>query len=46
MLEARPDELLVTYKGVGTTQQPTSPPATLARFRVPRGRAEVETLAR
>ncbi len=45
VLEARPDELLVTYKGVGTTQQPTSPPATLARFRVPRGRAEVESLA-
>jgi alkaline phosphatase D len=45
VLEARPDELLVTYKGVGTTQQPTSAPVTLARFRVPRGRAEVETLA-
>ena len=45
VLEARPDELLVTYKGVGTTQQPTSPPVTLARFRVPRGRAEVESLA-
>jgi alkaline phosphatase D len=45
VLEAKPNELLVTYKGVGTTQQPTSAPVTLARFRVPRGQAEVETLA-
>ena len=44
LLEAGPDELLVTYKGVGTTQTPTSAPFTLARFRVPRGAAEVETL--
>ena len=44
VLEAKPDELLVTYKGVGTTQQPSSPPFTLARFRVPRGVAEVESL--
>jgi len=45
LLEAKPDELLVTYKGVGTTQTPTSAPFTLARFRVPRGAAEVENLS-
>ena len=45
MVEARPNELLVTYKGVGTTQTPTSAPFTLARFRVPRGAAEVENLS-
>ncbi len=44
VLEATADELLVSYKGVGTTQAPTSAPFTLARFRVPRGAAEVETL--
>jgi alkaline phosphatase D len=44
ILEARPDELLVEYKGVGTTQAPTSAPFTLARFRVPRGVADVERL--
>ena len=45
VLEAKPDELLVTYKGVGTTQAPASAPFTLARFRVPRGAAEVQSLS-
>jgi phosphodiesterase/alkaline phosphatase D-like protein len=44
VLEARPDELRVEYRGVRTTQQPTSVPFTLARFRVPRGTAQVERL--
>jgi alkaline phosphatase D len=42
VLEARPDELRVEYRGVRTTQQPTSAPFTLARFRVPRGTAQVD----
>ncbi len=42
VLEARPDELLVDFRAVGTTQEPTSPVDTLARFRVARGEARVE----
>ena len=45
ILEARPDELLVEYRAVRTTQEPTSPVDTLARFRVPRGVARVERTA-
>jgi len=42
VLEARADELRVEYRGVRTTQLPQSAPFTLARFRVPRGTAQVE----
>jgi len=36
---------LVEYRSVRTTQEPTSPVETLARFRVPRGVARVERTA-
>jgi len=42
VLEARPDELRVEFKSPQTTQQPTNPIRTLARFRVPRGTPRVE----
>ena len=44
VLEARPDELLVDFRVVGTTQAPQSPVETLARFRVPAGVPRVERL--
>jgi alkaline phosphatase D len=42
VLEARPEELRVTYRGVRTTQADTSDAFDLARFRVPRGEPRVE----
>lgn len=45
VVEARPGELRVDYRGVRTTQQQTSTPFTLASFRVPRGAAQVERTA-
>jgi phosphodiesterase/alkaline phosphatase D-like protein len=44
VLEARPNELLVDFRAVGTTQQPQSSVETLARFRVPAGEPRVERL--
>lgn len=45
VLEARPDELLVDFRSVGTTQQPQSAVETLARFRVASGTPRVERLS-
>jgi len=42
VLEARPDELRVQFKGVDTVAQPTSPVQTLATFRVAKGTPQVE----
>ena len=44
VVEARPEELLVTFRGPRTTQQPKSVVDTLARFRVARGSTTVEQL--
>lgn len=44
IVEARPDELLVTYRGVATTQTETSTVSDLASFRVASGTPEVEIL--
>jgi alkaline phosphatase D len=44
ILEARPDELLVTYRAPETVFEPKSKMQTLARFRVARGSTEVEIL--
>jgi alkaline phosphatase D len=44
VLEARPGELLVTFKAVPTVSRRGVPAATLARYRVPRGEARVEVL--
>ncbi len=46
VLEARPDELLVTFRGVRTTQVENSETFDLARFRVARGAPEVEVVSR
>jgi alkaline phosphatase D len=45
VLEARPDELLVTYRAPETVLEPRAPMRDLARFRVARGSTEVEQLA-
>lgn len=45
VLEAREDELLVTYRSPATVLQPQSEVRDLARFRVARGSTEVETLS-
>jgi alkaline phosphatase D len=45
VVEARPGELRVDYRGVRTTQQQASTPFTLASFRVPRGAAQVQRTA-
>ncbi len=42
VLEARPDELLVTYRSPKTVLEPKSKVTTLASFRVARGSTEVE----
>jgi len=42
---SRASETIFGLVTVGTTQTPTSAPFTLARFRVPRGAAEVENLS-
>ena len=42
VLEARPNELLVTFRGPATTQAKTSPVSTLATFRVAKGEARVQ----
>jgi len=42
IVEARPDELRVTYRAVRTTKQPTSEVFDLAEFRVKRGTPHVE----
>ena len=44
VLEARPDELLVTYRSPETVFERKSKMNTLARFRVARGSTEVEVL--
>jgi alkaline phosphatase D len=44
VLEARPDELLVTYRAPRTTQQARSPIDAIGRFRVAAGRPAVEVL--
>ena len=44
VLEARPDELLVSYKAPRSVQTPASAAFTLARFRVARGTPAVEVL--
>ena len=44
VLEARQDELLVTYRAPETVLQPKSKVNTLARFRVARGSTDVEVL--
>jgi alkaline phosphatase D len=44
VLEARPDELLVTYRSPETVMEPKSTVKTLAQFRVARGSTEVEVL--
>jgi len=44
VLEARPDELLVQYRAVQTTQSPDSAAFTLASFRVASGTPRVEVL--
>ena len=44
VLEARADELLVTYRSPGTVLEPKSKMNTLARFRVARGSTDVEVL--
>ena len=44
VLEARTDELLVTYRSPETVLEPKSKVNTLAQFRVARGRTEVEVL--
>jgi alkaline phosphatase D len=44
VLEARPDELLVTYRSPETVFEPKSKVSTLARFRVARGSTDVEVL--
>jgi alkaline phosphatase D len=44
VLEARADELLVTYRSPETVLEPRSVIKTLARFRVARGSTEVEVL--
>ncbi len=44
VLEARPDELLVQYRAVETTQSPDSGAFTLASFRVASGTPRVEVL--
>ena len=44
VLEARPDELLVTYRSPETVLEPKSKVNTLARFRVARGSTDVEVL--
>ena len=46
VVEARPSELLVTFRGPRSTQQPKSVVETLARFRVARGSTAVEVLER
>jgi alkaline phosphatase D len=45
VLEARPGELLVSYKAPRTVFEPRAPAFTLARFRVARGTPGVEVLA-
>ena len=45
VLEARPDELLMDYRIVGTTQTPQSSVETLARFRVADGVPRVARLS-
>jgi alkaline phosphatase D len=45
VLEARADELLVTYKAPRSVQAPAASRFTLARFRVARGTPSVEVLA-
>jgi alkaline phosphatase D len=45
VLEARPEELLVTFRAARTVKQPTSDVFDLARFRVARGTPQVEVLA-
>src|SRR3954447_11929456 len=42
VVEARPDELLVTFRSPESVKEPASPVSTLARFTVPRGRAVLE----
>lgn len=42
ILEARPDELLVSFRGPRTTQAKQSPVDTLATFRVAKGEARVQ----
>ena len=44
VLEARPDELLVTYRSPSTVLEPKAEMRDLARFRVARGSTEVEVL--
>jgi alkaline phosphatase D len=44
VLEARPDELRVTYRSPGTVHEPRSEMRDLARFRVARGATTVETV--
>jgi phosphodiesterase/alkaline phosphatase D-like protein len=44
VLEARPDELLATFRSPATIARPTAPVSDLARFRVPRGSTTVERL--
>ena len=44
VLEARPDELLVTYRSPESVVEPKSKVNTLARFRVARGSTDVEVL--
>jgi alkaline phosphatase D len=44
VLEAKPDELLVTFRVVATVEQPQSAVEDLARFRVARGSTAVEQL--
>jgi alkaline phosphatase D len=44
VVEARPDELLVTFKGVDTVARRGVPASVLGRYRVPRGQARVEVL--
>jgi alkaline phosphatase D len=44
ILEARPDELLVSFKGPETVKRPGSPVRTLAQFRVRSGTPRVERI--
>ena len=44
VVEARPEELLVSFRAVATVEQPTSPVEDLAKFRVARGSTVVEQL--
>ena len=46
VLEARPDELLVAFRGVRSTRQEKSEVFDLARFRVGRGTPQVEIVSR